>query len=675
MFKTQNFCHVASNNRNNVKAGVFIYKTNDNLQTVSASGYFNPRIIDINLHDLIIHEYIDPTDNTKVLRNVLCVTVKTLDNIETVVIKSNWQGDIEQEIADLRTYVDNNFVNVDGSSTMTGVLKMRASVSFECAVAPYWHGVGLYKLNDNDSVTLLASMEATDGWEPGANNTYNMGTATKKWKNLYLAGSAYISKINNGYDIAVPVTNSADTLALKSQVDDAANSGEQLYTTGVWYAKMYAATVVPTGAEYDGRNYADFSQVDSDNNPVIKVYTGASGAWTLTETITPPKNHNGYMTITSKIWDIAEQSGQQGGQVLWSHNQHTFTPYPRIVSFESINITGNSTVDMPLNPTGNSIVNKDYVDNATHTITSIDAEIVGALTVADNGDVSGISNNNYLKMPYDLNMSDAETFEILLVFTTGSQVDNGFPVLRSANNYSQKGIAIGIAAWQSLGEFYWRVGTQSVRTSTRAAINTKYYLKFVYDGTNYTLYMSNDGTTYTSISTAVASSLPDFIDGGYVVRPHYQTDISILHLGECYIKKDGIITYLGMAEPSIHQRASIQEVADLKANAYTRSFTALNTTVASSSGSGIAGTYQLGFTDNKVKLGLFFVESNCTQAGGTSVALATDVATYPCVVCGTNNTFTMRGCVMLPFINEITISFPETGGGVGYTALYFRGWM
>ena len=155
MFKTQNFCHVASNNRNNVKAGVFIYKTNDNLQTVSASGYFNPRIIDINLHDLIIHEYIDPTDNTKVLRNVLCVTVKTLDNIETVVIKSNWQGDIEQEIADLRTYVDNTFLKLDGSSTMTGVLKMRASVSFECAIAPYWHGVGFYKLNDNDSVTLL----------------------------------------------------------------------------------------------------------------------------------------------------------------------------------------------------------------------------------------------------------------------------------------------------------------------------------------------------------------------------------------------------------------------------------------------------------------------------------------------------------------------------------------
>ena len=69
------------------------------------------------------------------------------------------------------------------------------------------------------------------------------------------------------------------------------------------------------------------------------------------------------MTITSKIWDIAEQTGQQGGLVLWAHNQGTFTPYPRIVSFESINITGDSTVVMPASPTDNSIPNKKYIDD------------------------------------------------------------------------------------------------------------------------------------------------------------------------------------------------------------------------------------------------------------------------------------------------------------------------
>lgn len=212
MFKSQNFCHVASNNRNNVKAGVFIYRTTDDLATVTASGYFNERIIDINLHDLIIHEKIDASDNTKVERNVLCVTERTLSNVGTIVVKSKWEGDIEQEIANF----DNIFLKLDGTNTMTGVLKMRASVSFECAIAPYWHGVGLYQLNDNDSVTLLASMEATDGWCPSASNTYNMGSTYHKWKNLYLAGKAYMATINNGGDIVVPT--SAGTLALMSDV-------------------------------------------------------------------------------------------------------------------------------------------------------------------------------------------------------------------------------------------------------------------------------------------------------------------------------------------------------------------------------------------------------------------------------------------------------------------------
>lgn len=366
MFRAKNFCHIASNNRNNVKVGVFVYRTTDNLATVLVSGYFNERIIDINLHDIIIHEKIDATDNTKVEKNVLCVTERTLDNVGTTVIKSKWEGDIEQEIEDLRTYVNNNFVKIDGTSIMTGPLKMRASISFECAIAPYWHGVGFYGLNDDDSVSLLASMERDDGFCPSGTSVHNIGSTYHKWKNLYLGGVAYLSKINNGYDIAVPVTNSADTLALKSQVDDAANSGEQLYTTGVWYAKMYAATVVPSSAEVEGRNYADFSQVDGQGDPIIVIYTYTSGAWATTATITPPKNHNGYMTITSKIWDISEQAGQQGGKVLWSHSQGTFTPYPQIISFENAALTGTPTAPTPTNDSpNNQIANKEYVDNAT----------------------------------------------------------------------------------------------------------------------------------------------------------------------------------------------------------------------------------------------------------------------------------------------------------------------
>ena len=88
MFKRSNFCHVASNNRNNVKAGLFIYRTTDNLETVTASGYFNDMIIDINLHDVIIHEQVNTSDPTSVTVNTLVVTAKTLDNITTKAVNS-----------------------------------------------------------------------------------------------------------------------------------------------------------------------------------------------------------------------------------------------------------------------------------------------------------------------------------------------------------------------------------------------------------------------------------------------------------------------------------------------------------------------------------------------------------------------------------------------------------
>lgn len=172
-------------------------------------------------------------------------------------------GAINGNIADqtdLKNALDGK-VSTDGSSTMTGVLKMRASISFECAIAPYWHGVGLYQLNDNDSVILLASMETPDGWCPGTNNTFNMGSTSKKWKNLYLSGSAYVSKINNGFDIAVPVTNSADEFALKSQVDLKANIADlaTVATTGS-YTDLLNKPTLGTAAAANTTDFATAAQ-------------------------------------------------------------------------------------------------------------------------------------------------------------------------------------------------------------------------------------------------------------------------------------------------------------------------------------------------------------------------------------------------------------------------------
>lgn len=379
MFNKQNFCHVASNNRNERKAGIFVYKTTDDLDTISASGYFNEKIIDLNLHDLIIHEQTDNADRTKVKYNYLAVTERTLDNVGTTVIKRDLDISIEEAIEELREYVDDTFVRLDGTSTMTGPLEIKMSSHHKLRLtalqdASFSEPAGLTIVDTNTDIVdagITYNKTNIELYTSGINRRIftitkdafhggalgELGTANYKWPRVY------VTTINNGYDIAVPVTNSADTLALKSQVDDAANSGTQLTEKGVWYAKMYAATTAP--AAEDGTNYADFSQVDGQGNPIIVTYNRVNGAWVQDQTITPPADYNGYVTVTSKIWDIVEQDGQQGGLVLWSYNQKTFTPYPKIISFEDAALTGTPTApDLTQSSPNDQIVNKQSLDNA-----------------------------------------------------------------------------------------------------------------------------------------------------------------------------------------------------------------------------------------------------------------------------------------------------------------------
>lgn len=174
-----------------------------------------------------------------------------------------------------------------------------------------------------------------------------------------------LEKASKDGDFATAITDEnlgitqAEQTELEEKIDLAANSGRMITAQGFCYAKMYSATVAP--AAEDGTNYADFSQVDGQGNPIIVTYNRVSGAWVQDETITPPADYDGYVPITSKIWDIAEQDGQQGGRILWNHTSKEFTPYPQIVSFDSIEITGDSTVDMPLVPTDDNIANVGFV--------------------------------------------------------------------------------------------------------------------------------------------------------------------------------------------------------------------------------------------------------------------------------------------------------------------------
>lgn len=181
---------------------------------------------------------------------------KTFDEVVQDIDDINDEIDqIHEDIDDLEDYVDDTFVRLDGESIMTGPLKMRATSSFQCAIAPFWDGVGFYKLNSDNSVTLIASIEDPDGFVPWVTNTYNIGSSLKKWKNLYLAGKMYVATINNGYDITVPVTTSADTFALVNKdIDPLQQQINHLQTIGrflsFWDATTGLAQTNPQTSPY-----------------------------------------------------------------------------------------------------------------------------------------------------------------------------------------------------------------------------------------------------------------------------------------------------------------------------------------------------------------------------------------------------------------------------------------
>lgn len=198
-----------------------------------------------------------------------------------------------------------------------------------------------------------------------AKRPYNITVARTFLENEAVLIAELAAKANKTTDFATPITSTnkgitqAEQTQLEQDIALAANSGRMITDQGVWYAKMHAETVAPSAE--NGTNYADFSQVDQDNNPIIVIYERQSGAWVQTDTITPPAEYDGYVPITSKIWDIVEQDGQQGGRVLWNHTSKEFTPYPTIVNFDSVTLTGDSTVEMPDSPTPGQIINLEYL--------------------------------------------------------------------------------------------------------------------------------------------------------------------------------------------------------------------------------------------------------------------------------------------------------------------------
>lgn len=115
---------------------------------------------------------------------------------------------------------------------------------------------------------------------------------------------------------------------------------ERAATSGVikgsyWFGKTQAATVVPAPTIV-GQNYIDFT--------TLNTYESLDGStWTSAGTFVPPAGIDYTILITSKFWDIPEQDGQQGGWATYSHEDASWSWWPKIISFNNAALTGTPT--------------------------------------------------------------------------------------------------------------------------------------------------------------------------------------------------------------------------------------------------------------------------------------------------------------------------------------------
>lgn len=111
-----------------------------------------------------------------------------------------------------------------------------------------------------------------------------------------------------------------------------------------------------------------------------------------------------------------------------------------------------------------------------------------------------------------------------------------------------------------------------------------------------------------------------------------------------------------------------------------RQFNDVSTVIAQGNAS-IATSYDLSqYLDGdttSLKMGLFSIKLITTQTGFSRADLKSDTMIGTAArVCGTNNGNSCANSVWLPFKKSITLSFPETAGGIhANTALVFVGWM
>lgn len=210
---------------------VYLYKVpaDDTMAEVLAQDYFMA-VADTVLQDDIVYIYEPTTEmlytchfnkqNGHITAEQMSNNIPSLTPDKILISDATGHitaGDVSLDfVKNKLTDLENNKVNINGSSTMTGPLKFKAG-SFSGAIAGgLGDGISIYKLKADGTIdSEVASLTKTNGFTPGTTNAQDIGSSTLKWKDLYIA-RVITAVLNNGADISIPTTGG--TMALTSDI-------------------------------------------------------------------------------------------------------------------------------------------------------------------------------------------------------------------------------------------------------------------------------------------------------------------------------------------------------------------------------------------------------------------------------------------------------------------------
>lgn len=233
MFKRSNFCHVASNNRNNVKAGLFVYRTTDDLATVTTSGYFNEMIIDVNLHDIIIYEQVSSNNSVSVTQ--LVITQKTLDNIQTAAVSGDGSAYVAGTGIDITgTTISNTLTDTadltNGAGFITGIDSTDVTTALGFTPADASALATVATSGDYDDLlnkpTIPTVNDATITITQGGvtKGSFTLNQSTDETIEIDASGSSYTAGTGltlSGTEFSANVVTSVDNLSTDNQIPSA----------------------------------------------------------------------------------------------------------------------------------------------------------------------------------------------------------------------------------------------------------------------------------------------------------------------------------------------------------------------------------------------------------------------------------------------------------------------